>query len=77
MVYEEFKRMNDESKKYFSSKMKIVDVDFEKNICTVAFEGRITSNVTILTIIENVCYDGMGVLSNPSKLKSWKGFEKN
>ena len=30
MVYEEFKRMNDESKKYFSSKMKIVDVDFEK-----------------------------------------------
>lgn len=76
MIYEYFKKNNDISKSYFPSLMKIIDVNFESGFCTVSFEGNITPNMPIQAIVNDVIYNEMGALSNPSKLKNWKGFEK-
>lgn len=77
MTYEYFKKNNDISKKFFPSLMKILEVNFEFGICTVSFDGNVTSGLPIGNLVEDVIYNEMGALSNPSKIKNWKGFEKN
>lgn len=75
MTYEYFITQNKMSKGFFPHLMRIVEVDFKNNTCKVNFEGNI-SVVSINSVVEDVIYNGMGALSNPSKFKGWSGFEK-
>lgn len=73
MTYAYFERINNESKGYFDTLMTIKSMSNKKGTCIVDFEGR-ESEVSIEEIVSNVVSDGMGAVSNPSKLKNWKGF---
>lgn len=75
MTYEYFKKNNDISKGYFSSLCKVESVDLKKGTCMMNFEGNRT-RVNIKDLVDDVIYNGMGALSNPSKLKGWSGFDK-
>lgn len=75
MTYEYFMKQNKISKGFFPTLMRILEVDLKNNRCKVDFEGNI-SDVAISEIVEDVIYNEMGAISNPSKLKGWQGFEK-
>ncbi len=78
MTYEIFKNNNNTSKrlKAYDVIGKLTDVDFEKDTCTLTVEDNVTPNLPILHIVQDVAINDMGVLSNPSILKRWKGFTK-
>lgn len=75
MTYEQFKRINDESKKYFAVIGRLSNVDLRNETCTLSVEGNITNNIPIRVIVENITNDGMGAIVNPSLIRNWKGFE--
>lgn len=76
MLYEDFKRQNDSSKKFFSHLGKLEDVNLSDNTCTLVFLDNITRNLSIQDIVNDIIYNGMGAVSNPSALRGWKGFDK-
>ena len=76
MKYEDFKRINDQNKRKFNTYLRIEEVDFKSGTCTTNFCGNITTGIVIKSIVDDVCFNEMGALSNPSKLKGWKGFDK-
>ena len=76
MTYEQFKRMNDQSKRMGVQPVgKITSVQFATNTCKLLVEDN-ESIVGIPNIINDVARDGMGVLSNPSALKKWPFWDK-
>lgn len=74
MSYDDFKKYNNDSKKHFSSLGRISNVDNVKGTCTLTFEDRVTHNLSIQNIVDDIAYNGMGAVSNPSALRKWKGF---
>lgn len=77
MTYEYFKQMNNMSKGMVDVKGKVIDVDFKTNTCKLVVDGISNGKMTIQSLIENIVYDGMCAITNPSVLKNWKGFEEN
>lgn len=75
MTYNDFKRFNDRSKCCFNSLGRISNVNVKDNTCTLTFEDRVTHNISIHTIVEDIVYNDMGAVSNPSALRKWKGFD--
>ena len=73
MTYNDFKRFNDRAKHCFSSLGRVSNV--KNDTCTLTFEDRVTDNISIQTIVEDVAYNDMGAISNPSALRRWKGFD--
>jgi len=74
MTYNHFKRNNNIAKGYFDSLGRLSNVNLKDNTCTLTFEDRVTNNVPIHTFIEDIMYNAMGAVSNPSALRRWKGF---
>lgn len=74
MLYEDFKRQNDSSKQFFSCLGRIEDVSLKNNTCTLIFADNVTKNLYIQDVVNDIIYNGMGAVSNPSALKGWKGF---
>lgn len=76
MTYEYFKNQNNMSKNIGVQPIgKIESVDNIENTCVLLVEDN-RSIVPIQHIINDIVRDGIGCLSNPSKLKRWKGWEK-
>lgn len=75
-TYEQFKRVNDESKSYFDIKSRVSDVDLVNETCTLTTGDRVTRDIPISVVVTDVYLNCMGVISNPSALKNWKGFNK-
>lgn len=77
MTYDYFKQMNNMSKGMVAVKGKVIDVDFKTNTCKLVVDGKSNGKMAIPNLIENIVYDGMGAITNPSALKNWKGFDEN
>lgn len=75
MTYEYFKKNNDISKSYFPSLGRLESVDFKNNTCVMNIDGNSTK-MYIHDLVNDIINNGMGALSNPSKLKGWSGFDK-
>lgn len=76
MTYEQFKKQNDESKKFFAQLGRVYNVRNAVGICDFSFNGNITKAMPIMVLISNIIYDGMGAISNPSALKNWNGWKQ-
>ena len=76
-TYEQFKRINDESKSSFEHLGRVSNVDFKKNTCTLTFMGNSTPDMPISVVVTDIHLNGMGAISNPSALKGWNGFKKS
>lgn len=74
MTYNHFKRNNNIAKSHFDSLGRLSNVNLKDNTCTLTFEDRVTNNIPIQTIIEDIMYNAMGAVSNPSALRKWEGF---
>ena len=75
MTYEQFKEVNDKTKKIvkdnpFNQILKIDMVDFSKDSCEI--KGK---KYKISVIVQQIL-DGKGCISNPSILTNWKGFNE-
>lgn len=76
MTYKEFKRHNDTSRAMFNMTVgRITDVNLTTETCKLTVEDR-TTVINIGQLVNEIVYDGMGVISNPSLLQRWKGFSK-
>lgn len=75
MTYEYFKKNNDTSKVFFQTLGRIESVNFRNNTCVMNFDGNKTK-MYINDLVNDIINNGMGALSNPSKLKGWCGFDK-
>ena len=75
-TYEQFRRVNDDSKSYFEVKSRISDVNLVNETCTLTTGDSVTRNMPISVVVTDIYLNGMGVVSNPSALKNWRGFNK-
>lgn len=75
-TYEDFKRVNDESKSYFEALARVSNVDLKSETCTLTYLDRVTPDMNISYVVTDIYLNGMGALSNPSALKGWRGFSK-
>lgn len=75
MTYEQFKKINDDSKRYFPSLGRISNVNLKAGTCTLTVADNITNNIPIVVLVANITNDGVGAIVNPSLIKNWKGFE--
>lgn len=76
MTYKQFKKSNDESKGAFPVLGRVLSTNMKAGTCVFIYEGNITRDLPIKTLVNNIVYDGMGAISNPSALASWGGFDK-
>lgn len=75
MTYEYFKKNNDISKSYFPTLGRIERVEFRSNTCILNIEG-LRTKIYISDLVNDIIYNGMGAVVNPSRLRGWSGFDK-
>ena len=75
MTYEQFKRINDESKQYFVALGRLSNINLRAETCTLSTAGNVTNNVPIKSLVEDITNNGMGAIVNPSLIKNWRGFD--
>lgn len=77
-TYEEFVKMNKEAKRFFAISGHLSDIQNLSNAqaatCTLEYDGRRTKKLSVVTIVLDVYYNGMGILSNPSSIRNWSGW---
>ena len=74
MTYKQFCRV---AKSYpDNQKGTLLRVNFRNNVCYFKFMDRVTE-LSITNLVNDVYRDGMGGLTNPSKLKGWSGFDNS
>ena len=73
LTYDEFKRINDQSKKMGVTCGHIDNVDLKAETCVLAvFDNR--TPISIQNLVADITVNGMGCVSNPSAIKEWKGW---
>lgn len=76
MTYREFKKHNDTSKLCNDVTVgRVTDVNLISETCRLTVESH-SSVISIAQLVEDIVYNGMGVISNPSILQRWRGFER-
>lgn len=76
MTYREFKAHNDASKKLSNVTVgRVTDVNLMSETCKLTVNDN-SSIIYIGTLVNNIVYDGLGAISNPSLLQRWSGFSK-
>lgn len=79
-TYEEFIAKNKELKGLFNSSGHLTEIQNLGNLqaasCTFEYRGRKTKKIAVITLVLDVFYNGMGVMSNPSSIRSWSGWGK-
>ena len=73
--YETFVNVCKHGVKYGGSTVGTLDaVNLKKNTCILRVDDNETE-LPIGTIVQNVLFDGMGVVTNPSLLRKWRGWK--
>lgn len=76
MTYREFKKHNDTSKLCKDIPIgRVTDVNLISETCRLTVESH-SSVIPIAQLVEDIVYNEMGVISNPSILQRWRGFER-
>lgn len=74
--YEAFADACRESKKLGVIVGRVSNVNLRENTCSLTVLERTTNNLDIQCLIQDVWFNGMGAIGNPSALKKWKGWGK-
>lgn len=75
MTYSHFAKENNVSKKFNKVIGRVTNVNLVANTCTLTVDGRVTNELPIETVVNDIVYNGFGAITNPSILKRWRGFD--
>ena len=73
-AYDTFVQVCKRSMGYNETRGTIEEVNLKQNTCVLRVEDNKTL-VPIETVVRDVLYNGMGIVTNPSVLRKWKGWK--
>lgn len=75
MTYKYFQEQNNIAKRMGVKSGRVIYSSSNPNVCKLQFEDN-ESLIEVTQLVQDIVYNGMGCITNPSALKNWPGFSK-